>query len=57
MANQEQINAKHQAELAKFRMLRQETTDPMATRLVSDIISDMEADASAMQTAADKPQR
>ncbi|MCK1295361.1 hypothetical protein ABIB75_005405 [Bradyrhizobium sp. GM2.2] len=35
---------KHAEELDRFRKLHAETTDPLAARLLQDIISELEAD-------------
>lgn len=36
--------AERQAELARFRILQNEMTDPLAIGLISDIVRDLEAD-------------
>ncbi len=34
----------HRARVARYRVLAQETTDPLAAGLLRDIVSDLEAD-------------
>lgn len=55
MADEEHNSAKRLTNLDRFRILKQETTDPLATQLVSDIISELEASANVEMAAPAKP--
>jgi len=46
MIDQQRNEAERQFKPRQFRQVEQETTDPLARRLISDIISDLEAQAS-----------
>ena len=39
--------ADHELELQRYRMLQHETTDPLAMRLLDEIVSELEADLKA----------
>lgn len=44
MIDQQRKETDRQFKLRQFRQVEQETTDPLARRLISDIISDLEAE-------------
>ena len=43
----ENDETERQAALERFRMMREETTDPLAARLIGDIINELEAGTKA----------
>ena len=45
MMDQQRNETERQFKLRQFRQIEQETTDPLARRLIGDIISDLEAQA------------
>jgi hypothetical protein len=42
--SEDQIREQESSLLARYQMVEEETTDPLAARLLQDIISDMEAE-------------
>jgi hypothetical protein len=55
MADQRHHEAERQAALKRFRMMREETTDPLAVRLMGDIISELEKEASTEPSPPTSP--
>ena len=54
MTDQQRQETERQFKLRQFRQIEQETTDPLARRLITDIISDLEAQASPTVGSPDK---
>ena len=57
MADPEHDDAEQRAKIARFRMMVAETTDPLAARLMRDIIGDLEAEIKISATDAQKIDR
>ena len=55
MADQKYKEAERQAALTRFRVLREETTDPLAAGMIDDIIHELETDEGVKPSAPEKP--
>jgi hypothetical protein len=52
MADQGHDDTERRTALKRFRMMREETTDPLAIRLMGDIISELETEAGTKSNPA-----
>jgi hypothetical protein len=55
MADQERDDTERRVALKRFQTMREETTDPLAARLMSEVIGELEADMGVKPAASAKP--